>query len=455
MNDAREGEDGEGTIAASAPPRRSIAKTALLLLPVQIVFRGGEAIVPLLLASWFGRTPETDVYYLAYAFFTFAGALIASAFQDSALIPVLADVQARAPKTFGTVAGSLLAHTLAYGTALAVVMGAIAVGWFRLRYEGALFMTSAWLVLPFALHLVALSVRAFFVGLLNTRGHYFAHPVASGLGITIAIALIAFARGALGVVILPLAWLAGEIAAIAVLTFVTSGLLKIPLTLSLARPEPVTRFFRLVFSEVTGSAITRINPVVDQVMAGLSSIVGAGTMLRYAFDVASLPTSAVQATILPVLLSHFSHDVASKNVDGFTRTVKKALAVVSAILVAMSVALAIFRRPILRAVFLHGEMDAAGVDGMAAILPFALLGVAPFGALLILARAHVALQNSRIMISMGILNAGLNLVFDLLFFVWIGLPGIALSTSMMQLAIAIVFWIRLKKRLAEEKAPTP
>ena len=33
----------------------------------------------------------------------------------------------------------------------------------------------------------------------------------------------------------------------------------------------------------------------------------------YAFDVASLPTSAVQATILPVLLSHFSHDVASKN----------------------------------------------------------------------------------------------------------------------------------------------
>ena len=430
-------------------PRRSITRTALLLLPVQIVFRGGEAIIPLLLASWFGRSPSTDVYYLAFAFFTFAGALIASAFQDSALIPVLADVQAREPHNFGKVAGSLLAHTLAYGAALAFVMGSIALVWFRLRYDDALFVTAASLVIPFAGYLVALSVRAFFVGLLNTRAHYFAHPVASGFGISVAIALIAWGRGALDVRILPLAWLAQELVSIGILVFITRGLLGLRLPLSLSRPEPVVRFFKLVFAEVTGSAITRINPVVDQLMAGMSAVIGGGTLLRYAFDVASLPTSAVQATILPVLLSHFSHDIASRNVAGFEKTVRKTLVVVSAILIAMSVALTIFRRPILRLVFLHGEMDAAGVEGMAEILPYALLGVAPFGALLILARAHVALQYSRIMISMWLLNAGFNLVFDVIFFKWIGLRGIALSTSMMQLAIAIVFWVRLKKPLAK------
>jgi putative peptidoglycan lipid II flippase len=109
--------------------------------------------------------------------------------------------------------------------------------------------------------------------------------------------------------------------------------------------------------------------------------------------------------------------------------------------------LTVFRRPILRLVFLHGAMDEGGIEGMAEIVPYALLGVAPFGALLILARAHVALQNSRIMISMGILNAGLNLVFDALLFPWLGVRGIALSTSMMQLGIAIVFWVRLRARL--------
>src|SRR5271170_1432016 len=87
---------------------RSITRTALLLLPVQIVFRAGEAILPLLLAAWFGRTPETDAYYLAWAFFTFAGALVASAYQDSALIPVLTEVQARDEKEYALVLRSLL-----------------------------------------------------------------------------------------------------------------------------------------------------------------------------------------------------------------------------------------------------------------------------------------------------------------------------------------------------------
>ncbi len=435
---------------AETPKRRSITRTALLLLPVQVVFRTGEAVVPLLLAAWFGRSPGTDLYYLCWAFFTFAGALIASAFQDSALIPVLADVEARQPEAYGTVAGSLLGHTLTYGATLSLAMSGLALAWFRVRYDDALFHVAASLVLPFAAYLVALSTRAFFVGLLNARGRYFAHPVASGIGITVAIGLIAVGRARLDVAILPVAWLTGELVAVLVLAWITRSLLGIRLPLSLARPEPVTRFFRLVAAEVLGSAITRINPVVDQVVAGLSGVVGGGTLLRYAFDVASLPTSAVQATILPVLLSHMSYDVASRNVLGFTRTVRNALLAVTATLIAMTALLTFFRRPVLRLVFLHGEMDAGGVEAMADIVPYALLGVAPFGALLILARAHVALQNSRIMISMGILNAALNAVFDVIFFKWIGLRGIALSTSMMQLAIAVVFAFRLRSRLAAE-----
>jgi putative peptidoglycan lipid II flippase len=115
----------------------------------------------------------------------------------------------------------------------------------------------------------------------------------------------------------------------------------------------------------------------------------------------------------------------------------------------MSALLFVFRGPILRLVFLHGAMDATGIDAMAELLPYALAGVVPFGALLVLARAHVALQNSRIMISMGILNAALNAVFDVVFFQFLGLRGIALSTSVMQLAIALVFWARLRTRLRE------
>jgi putative peptidoglycan lipid II flippase len=431
---------------------RSITRTAVLLLPVQVVFRAGEAALPLMLAAWFGRTPETDAYYLAWAFFTFAGALVASAYQDSALIPVLTEVQARDPHEYVQVLRSLLGHTLVYATALGAAMGAVALGWFRLRYHGDLFNVAAALVPPFALYLIALALRALFVGTLNQRGHYFVHPVASGVGIVVAIGAIALFRQPLGVRILPIAWLAQETVTGGIAAGAAISLLGARITPSLVRPEPVKRFLRLVTSEVIGSAITRINPVVDQMMAGLSRVVGGGTLLRYAFDVASLPTSAAQATVFPVLLSHLSRQAAERRWDAFERTVVRALLGVCGLLSAMGGLLALFRGPILRLVFLHGAMDATGIERMAEIAPYALAGVVPFGALLVLARAHVALQNSRIMISMGTLNAILNAAFDVMFFQFLGLRGIALSTSMMQLAIAVVFWLRLRVKLASCRA---
>jgi putative peptidoglycan lipid II flippase len=92
-------------------------------------------------------------------------------------------------------------------------------------------------------------------------------------------------------------------------------------------------------------------------------------------------------------------------------------------------------------------MDEAGADRIAAILPWALIGVVPFGVLLVLARAHVALQNSRIMPSMGILNSALNAGLNFAFVSWLGLSGIALSTSLTYVVIAVVFWLRLPSRV--------
>jgi len=430
---------------------RSIARTALGLLPIQIVFRGGEAVVPLLLAAWFGRTRETDAYYLAWAVFTFGGSFLAAAYQDSALIPVLTELQARGDRERAYVATirSLLGHTLAYGAGLGAIVAALTLGWFRWRYEGELQVVAAELLPPFAAFLVALAVRALAVGVLNQRGRYHLHPVASGAGIVVALALITAFRGALGIRILPLAWLAQEAVAGAIAWRVLAADVGSRLTPTLERTEGARRFLRLVTFEVLGGALTRVNPVVDQAIAGLSSWVGAGTVLRYAFDVASLPTSIAQASVFPVLLSHLSEEAAARRWDRFEQTVHRALLGVCALLLAMSALLVAFRGPVLRLVFLHGAMDAVGVERIGDVLPYAVAGAAPFGALLVLARAHVALQNSRIMVSMGAYNAALNAVFDVVLFQWLGVRGIALSTSAMQLVIAVVFWVRLKRRLKE------
>ncbi len=210
---------------------------------------------------------------------------------------------------------------------------------------------------------------------------------------------------------------------------------------SLERPEPVQRILRLVRLEVTGSLITRINPIIDQLMSGLAGVVGGGTLVRYAADVVSLPTSALQATLFPVLMTRLAQT--PPNPARLLATSRRTVGVVVAILVATSVALAAGRVPISALLFGHGSMERRW---RRADCRDTSLGPARRGAVrsaFVLARAHVARQNSRIMPGMGILNSSLNVAFNAIFVRLLGLSGIALSTSLTYFVVALVFWVRL------------
>ena len=432
--------------------RRSILKTTLLVLPAHVVLRAIEPILPLLLAYWFGRSDATDIYYFAWAVFAFAGSLVFSAYQDSALVPILAEERIARRAELPRLLGAVLAHTWAIGSAIALAVGLVALGWFAIRYEGPSFTLAATMVVPFSLLLVAMSTRTFFATVLTAERHFFVQPVASAAGMLLNVGLLAALHDRVGVAIVPVAALCGEVVASAALAWFTLRIVGLSIRLCFARPPALVAFARLIAAEVGGGAVTRVNPVVDQLMAGLAAVVGGGTLLRLSGDVASLPTSLLQAALLPVLLSHLSDDFARRDLATIRRTVVRALGSVCALLVVMAVLLHVVRAPLLRFVFLRGAMDAAGVDRMIALLPFHLVGLAPFGALRVLARAHVALKNSTIMLSMGILNAGCNVVFNVVLLQVLGLQGIALSTSLVQLAVAIVFWFRFEARLAALRA---
>lgn len=428
-------------------PRRSILKTTLLLLPAHIILRAVEPLLPLLLAFWFGRSDATDIYYFAWAVFAFAGSLVFSAYQDSALVPILAEERLVRRQELPRFLGSVLAHTWAIGLAIATAVGLVAFTWFGVRYEGPSFQLAAKMVVPFSLFLLAMCTRTFFATVLTAERHFFVQPVATAIGMVVNIGLLATFHERAGIAIVPVGALVSELVASAILAWFTLKIVEVRLHLCFDRPPALVGFARLIAAEVGGGAVTRVNPVIDQLMAGLSAVVGGGTLLRLSGDVSSLPTSLLQAALLPVLLSHLADDFAKRDLVTFRRTVVKALLAVCSLLVLASILVYFVRGPLLRLVFLHGEMDPAGVERMIAILPYHLVGLAPFGALLVLARAHVALKNSAIMLSMGVINAGCNVVFNLIFLRAIGLEGLALATSLVQLAVAIVFWFRFEARM--------
>lgn len=438
--------------AAEAPKKPGIVRTALVLLPMQIVLRGFEPVLPLLLADWFGRSHAMDVYVFARMIFALAGSLVFSAYTDSAIVPILAEERLARHAALPRLLGSLLAHTWVIGSALAALVGALASAWFAIRYQGDDLGLALRMVVPFCVALVATSTRSFFGAVLAAEHSYYVQPFASFVSIVANIALLALLHDRLGVAVVPVAALAGELVAIAVLAWFAIRALGLRFELNLGRPPALLAFAKLAGAEVGGGAVTRVNPVVDQLMAGLAGVVGGGTLLWLSGDVAMLPTSLLQATLLPVLLSHLSDDFAAGDLAKVRATVLRALAAVIAILLASGALLWAIAFPLLRLVFLRGQMDLEGVQRMAHIMPYHLVGLAPFGALLVLSRAHVALKNSRIMVGMGILNAGSNIAFNLVLLPFLGLEGLALSTSSVQAAVAIVFWVLFERRVGELRA---
>jgi peptidoglycan biosynthesis protein MviN/MurJ (putative lipid II flippase) len=192
--------------------------------------------------------------------------------------------------------------------------------------------------------------------------------------------------------------------------------------------------------------VTRINPLVDQVVARRSAIAGGGTLLGYAFDVASLPTSIAQAAFFSIFLTHIAERTHDRTL--FRSTLHHALFSTVAAIGVLSGILYFVRTPLTELLFHHDAMGEGSVAIITGIVPYALVGAAPFGALLILARAHVALKNTKIMLTMGVLNAALNALFNTLLFPHFGLAGIALSTSFMHTAVALVFYFRLKSPMS-------
>lgn len=428
---------------------KSIARTALAILPLQIIFRVGEGAFPILLAFWFGRSHATDIFFLARAVFTFAGSLVFSVHRDSALVPVLAEERLTRPKEVPRLLGSVLAHTWAVGGVLSLLIAAGALGWFRLHYGDEDFSLAAKMTGPFTLYLVTLSTTTFFGTVLASHKVFRATPVGSAFGMMTTLGILAVGHARWGVALVPLALFVGELVNLALLAYTTLKLTGVRIALTLDRPPALTGVAKLVASDLGGAAITRVNQPVDQLMAGLSGVAGAGTMLGLSNDVASVPTSLLQATLLPVLLAHLSDQFATNDIAAVRRTMRKTLAVVVGLLLAIAFVLYVLRRPLLRLVFLHGEMDEAGVERIASIFPYHLVGLAPFGALLVLARAHIAAKNTRLFLGTGILNAASNAVLNLVFLRLIGLEGLALATSVVSLVVAVVFYVMLQGKLRE------
>lgn len=437
-------------MSSDAPRReeRGLLATSLMLVPAHVVARVGEALWPLALAQWFGRSEATDAFNLGWAFFAFLGSIVFGAFQDSPIVGLVIETRLRRPHELGRLVGGLLLHTAVAGTALAALFTLLGFVGFRYVYAPGTAATMAAMAPYFGAYLVLLGVRTFLVAVLNAESRFQLAPVGSALALVAAAGFVAATRHRFGVTSVPMGTAIGEALHVAFLGVALARGADFRLELTWRLPPRVFPVLKQVLAAAGGASVTRVNPIVDQHMATVFAVGGA-TMLRYSNDIATVPTSLLQAVFLPVLMSRLAAAFATADEVTFRGTTRRSSAGSIAILTVTAGAFYLVKGPVLRFVLLRGQMDAEAVERISSLVTYHLIGLPAFGLLLVQVRAVVCLGLSRILFPLGFVNAGLNLVFNLVLARLLGLEGLALSTSALNAAIALILIVYLRKKMRD------
>ncbi len=215
------------------------------------------------------------------------------------------------------------------------------------------------------------------------------------------------------------------------------------------RDPAVRRVFVLMIPVTIGLGLINFNLLVDSIFASrLIDPELAPTSLDKAFRLYMLPQGMFSVAVATVLFPSLSRLAARGDMVGFRDRVGVGLRQIAFLLVPASVVSAVLAEPIVRLVYQRGQFEPDQTPVVAAALAAFSLGLTFNGSMLMLNRAFFSLQSPWIPTSVALGNLGLNAALDAAFY-RVGTWGIALSTSLVNIAgTAVLLWL-LQRRLRD------
>ena len=179
---------------------------------------------------------------------------------------------------------------------------------------------------------------------------------------------------------------------------------------------------------MAGALLMNSSGLVDQSMAAILSP-GSVAALNYGNRVVSLPISLITTALSTAIIPYFSKMVACEDWTSVRHTLKHYLSLIIAFTVPLTVLLIIFSEPIVKIIFQRGSFTSADTHLVAQIQTCFALQIPFYLANILVVRLISSMHlNYRLMWASG-LNLIINIGLNYLFIIWMGIRGIALSTS--------------------------
>src|SRR5881398_2594779 len=435
--------------AVEARGRRLAWSTAVFSLAT-----GVSRVVGLLRESvvryYFGTVGTINAFEVAFLVPNTIRALVADAALSSAFVPVFSELLEKGErKRAWRVASSLFWLMLLGLGGLTAIFIVVAPWVMRAFGYGGLATGLARVLFPIV---VLLGLTGIVVGILNSYEEFAIPaltPVFWNLAIIVGLVLgvpraqtidaklyvyaIAIVIATLIQFLLPLPWLRGR-----------DGRLQLVIDW---RDPAVKQVFVLMLPVTLGLGLINFNAVVDSVFASrLIDPELAPTAIDRAFRIYMLPQGMFSVAVATVLFPSLSRLATRGDVDGFRATVGLGLRQIAFLLVPASAFVAVLAEPVVRLVYQRGHFGPGQTPVVAAVLAAFSLGLTFNGAMLMLNRGFFSLQSPWTPTVIAVANLGLNAVLDAALY-HLGAWGIALSTSLVNIAGTALLLVLLRRRL--------
>ncbi len=433
---------------------KKILRAALAVGLATVVVKAGTTIKDLAVAHSFGRNDSLDAFLFAFMLPSFALNLVVGAVA-AALIPVFVETrQHEGASAAQRLLSSVMLLTGAVLVVVALVLALLAPVY--LPYLGHTFPVEKQLLTREFLYFLApwlvLSGLATFMACVLNAIEKFAVPALIPIltPFTVLLCIVAWTRPNSGYA-LALGTVGGSFLEAGIFFY----LVKKYKIIGTLRWHGIDSRVRSVLSQtvpmMAGCFLMGATPVVDQTMAAM---LGSGSVAALSYG-SKVPAGllAIGAMALSIAaLPYFSRMAAENDWRGCRHTLKRYVLLVLSVTVPLTFVLLVFSKHLVRLLFQRGAFTSTDTELVSQVQTFYCLQIPFYVVSMLFVRFISSVRRNDLLMYAAAINLVVDIVMNLVLMRWLGIAGIALSTSIVAF-ISVAFLWACSFRLMSKREP--
>jgi putative peptidoglycan lipid II flippase len=294
--------------------------------------------------------------------------------------------------------------------------------------------------------LVIMSIAGLLTSILNSHNKFVIPAVAPMVMNIVSIIFVVALAGKMGIISMAIGIIIGSVLEVLIQLPGLKGTdLKYRFRINM-KNSAVREMFSMMIPIMLSLGAVQINNSIDNFFA-LNLGAGNTTALTFSWRVANLPLGVFSVAVITVLYPLISKQAAENNINGLKESFSIGVREIGYIMIPASAGMILLANPIIKVLFERNQFTAMDTEKVAAILIFHCAGLVFFGLLMALNRIFYSLKDVKTPLIIALASIIVNLFLDWLLMRFMGISGIALSTSLVAGINIFLLIIILRKKI--------